>query len=375
MNVPTRIRLVVASVAAVVMAMSLMPATAGAHSGLVRSMPPAGATVDVAPTELVLTFSDPVTVPDGVIRVLDLAGGDVASPTPRVDGPTVRIPLQDSGRGTRVVDWSVISDHSTVVRGAFSYTIGAPTPGARSGSSRSAGGAARREATRMLRSGAGTGLVLATAALLWLTRRTMRRRALHAPTALLTGFAGMTVAAAVAGAAVADGVVMRSWFAAAAIAGCALLVATTWHAPWRVLASLAVFPVVAAIGLASVPAPKSPPDRVEQRVTFDGGTTATVLIDPVVAGLTDVRVDVRSASGAPLATVADASMRYRPTDTSLGDLQLQLVPEGNGRFTASDVLVPFAGEWSFDLVVSEDRFSADLASFEADVQPNEELDR
>jgi copper transport protein len=104
-------------------------APATAHALLVSSQPTDRAALAAAPTEVVLTFTEPVTVPTGGLRVLDADAQRVDLGTIATGDPTrvaVALPpeLPDGGY---VVTYRVISADSHPVGGVRTFTVGAGT--------------------------------------------------------------------------------------------------------------------------------------------------------------------------------------------------------------------------------------------------------
>jgi copper transport protein len=101
-------------------------APATAHALLVSSQPTDRAALAEAPTEVVLTFTEPVTVPTGGLRVLDADAQRVDLGTIATGDPTrvaVALPpeLPDGGY---VVTYRVISTDSHPVGGVRTFTVG-----------------------------------------------------------------------------------------------------------------------------------------------------------------------------------------------------------------------------------------------------------
>lgn len=122
-------RVLVTLAAAAVVVLGAGPAAA--HDAIVGTAPADGATVDVAPDRVVLTFAEPaialgtqvvVTGPDGAVA----SQGDVV-----LDGTTVAQPLVASRpAGAYHVDWRVTSADGHPVTGTFAFTATNPTPAA-----------------------------------------------------------------------------------------------------------------------------------------------------------------------------------------------------------------------------------------------------
>ncbi|MGC1211867.1 MAG: copper resistance protein CopC [Micromonospora sp.] len=120
----------VAGLLVVLVALLLAPAApASAHAVLVSSSPAASAVVPSAPSEVVLTFSEGVRTVPGKIRVIAPDGSRADRGEPSVKGAVITIPVDPGGaRGTYLVSYRVISADSHPVPGAFTYSVGAPSP-------------------------------------------------------------------------------------------------------------------------------------------------------------------------------------------------------------------------------------------------------
>lgn len=100
-------------------------APAGAHAVLVSSSPADGASLDAAPEEVRLEFSEAVSADLGGIRVFDGAGNRVDEGAVEVDGSTVRVALRAGlGDGAYVATWRVVSADAHPVRGGFVFSVG-----------------------------------------------------------------------------------------------------------------------------------------------------------------------------------------------------------------------------------------------------------
>lgn len=101
------------------------PGHALAHATFISSQPADGAVVAVAPSEMLLTFSEPVSPlvlrlirPDG--SATDLTGFGTRD-------AVVAIDLPDIPDGTSVLSWRVVSVDGHPVGGAVSFSVGAPS--------------------------------------------------------------------------------------------------------------------------------------------------------------------------------------------------------------------------------------------------------
>ncbi|MCM0678890.1 copper resistance protein CopC/CopD [Micromonospora phytophila] len=113
-----------------VVALLLAPAgPASAHAVLVSSSPVASAVVPSGPAEVVLTFSESVRKVPGKIRVIAPDGSRADRGEPTFDGGVVTVAVDPAGgRGTYLVSYRVISADSHPVSGAFTYSVGSPSP-------------------------------------------------------------------------------------------------------------------------------------------------------------------------------------------------------------------------------------------------------
>lgn len=103
-----------------------MSGRAHAHAALTAASPADGAVLTAAPSELSLSFSEPVSP-----LVLKLIGPDgIARPLGRVtlkDKTLAIEPPAGLGRGTHVLSWRVVSEDGHPVGGSVLFSIGAPS--------------------------------------------------------------------------------------------------------------------------------------------------------------------------------------------------------------------------------------------------------
>jgi copper transport protein len=108
-----------------------LPAAAWAHAALLKTVPEASRTVNSAPPEVRLTYSEPIEPRFAIVSVTDAAGRQVTSGQPaRAPGSpqTLVTPLRSVPEGWYLVFWRVISADGHPVRGAFTFAVG-PNPG------------------------------------------------------------------------------------------------------------------------------------------------------------------------------------------------------------------------------------------------------
>jgi copper transport protein len=116
---------------AVVAAVLALPAAAWAHAALLKTVPEASRTINSAPAEVRLTYSEPIEPRFAIVSVTDAAGRQVTSGQPAgVPGSpqTLVTPLERVPEGWYLVFWRVISADGHPVRGAFTFAVG-PNPG------------------------------------------------------------------------------------------------------------------------------------------------------------------------------------------------------------------------------------------------------
>ncbi len=104
----------------------LVPAApASAHASLVSTDPADGSLLDEAPSEVVLTFNEPVRLTAQAITVYDATGQPVASDA-SASGTAVTVDLAEDalGRGTYVMGWFVVSADGHPVSGSLTFSVG-----------------------------------------------------------------------------------------------------------------------------------------------------------------------------------------------------------------------------------------------------------
>ena len=118
-------------VAAVAASALALPASAWGHAALLQTVPVASRTLNAAPPEVRLTYSEPIAPKFAIVSVTDAAGRQVTSGAP-ASAPgapqTLVTPLKHVPEGWYLVFWRVISADGHPVRGAFTFAVG-PNPG------------------------------------------------------------------------------------------------------------------------------------------------------------------------------------------------------------------------------------------------------
>jgi copper transport protein len=103
------------------------PAAAWAHAALLRTDPQASVTLNAAPKQIALTYSEAVEPRFAIVSVTDANGRQLVDGPPRRSSSnvdTLLIPVKPAPEGWYLVYWRVISVDGHPVRGAFTYAIG-----------------------------------------------------------------------------------------------------------------------------------------------------------------------------------------------------------------------------------------------------------
>ncbi|MGW1722746.1 copper resistance CopC/CopD family protein [Streptomyces sp. NPDC002306] len=106
--------------------------TASAHAALRGSDPADAAVLKTAPRDITLTFTESVGLLDDSLRVFDpdnrqVRTGEAGHAADRADTARVTLPA-GLGQGTFTVAWRVVSADSHPISGAFTFSVGKPTP-------------------------------------------------------------------------------------------------------------------------------------------------------------------------------------------------------------------------------------------------------
>jgi copper resistance protein C len=129
-----------AGVACAVLGLALISVPAAAHNELIGSDPADEATLDTAPTQVVLEFDQPVQTDFGLVAVLDATGVHHEQGGPEVVGSTVTQALGALEAGTYEISYRVGSADGHPITGTLTFTVAgtqstpAATPEVSSGS-------------------------------------------------------------------------------------------------------------------------------------------------------------------------------------------------------------------------------------------------
>ncbi len=143
-------RTVVLALLAALVGAALLAAPAQAHDRLVGSNPSADQAVDVAPDQLVLSFSNEPLDLGHTVVVRDAAGADLVVGEPVVAGRDVDVALPPLPAGAYTVVWRVVSQDGHPIEGTYGFTVTtgvAPTTAATSEPAPSASATASPSAT------------------------------------------------------------------------------------------------------------------------------------------------------------------------------------------------------------------------------------
>ncbi len=100
---------------------------ASAHAHLVRATPAAGGTVQVAPSEVTLRFSEKLEPKFSSVVVRDAAGKQVDkgdASVDKADRMVIRVLLPPLEPGVYKVEWKAVSADTHKVNGDFTFKVG-----------------------------------------------------------------------------------------------------------------------------------------------------------------------------------------------------------------------------------------------------------
>jgi hypothetical protein len=106
--------------------LAFIASVAGAHAFLDHASPRVGSTVNAAPGEVALWFSQDLEPAFSTVRVLDKDGKEVDRQDKRIDPSdrsVMRVSLPPLGPGTYKVQWRVLSADTHVTEGDFTFTV------------------------------------------------------------------------------------------------------------------------------------------------------------------------------------------------------------------------------------------------------------
>jgi methionine-rich copper-binding protein CopC len=98
---------------------------ASAHAFLKASEPDVGSTVQQAPTQVQITFTQGVEPSFSTLQVKDASGARVDTGTPHLDGDNrhLAVALKPLAAGSYLVVWHAVSVDTHKTQGTFSFTV------------------------------------------------------------------------------------------------------------------------------------------------------------------------------------------------------------------------------------------------------------
>ena len=105
------------------LAMTGFAAPAMAHAFLQHASPGAGATLAVAPKEIVLQFSEPLEHTFSGVDVADAMSRDVEAVPAAISGTSMRVSLKTLAPGHFHVRWHAVSVDTHRTEGAYDITV------------------------------------------------------------------------------------------------------------------------------------------------------------------------------------------------------------------------------------------------------------
>ncbi len=102
----------------------LAATAARAHAFLDHASPLVGSTVQSAPHEVTLSFTQNVEAAFSGVTVTDASGGRIDQGKPRISGSTMSVALKSIGPGTYRVHWHVLSVDTHKTDGNFTFHVG-----------------------------------------------------------------------------------------------------------------------------------------------------------------------------------------------------------------------------------------------------------
>lgn len=101
---------------------ALVSMSVAAHTQLSSSTPADGATLNAPPDELVLTFSEPVTLTAVSVHAADGVEHEIEA-LPREPAAEHAVAAPGLGPGEYSIDWRALSADTHVIDGTFTFTI------------------------------------------------------------------------------------------------------------------------------------------------------------------------------------------------------------------------------------------------------------
>jgi copper resistance protein C len=107
-----------------ILAASLGTSVAEAHAFLDHATPAVGSTVQTAPNELTLLFTQNLEAAFSTVQVSGPDGTRIDEGKPQISGNTMVIAIKAGGPGTYHVQWHAVSVDTHTTQGAYTFTVG-----------------------------------------------------------------------------------------------------------------------------------------------------------------------------------------------------------------------------------------------------------
>lgn len=104
--------------------LALGTSAAYAHAHLDHAVPAVGSTVDTAPHEVSLTFTQNLEPAFSSVSVTDTAGADVGQGKAEISGNVMRLELKSLDPGSFTVHWHAVSVDTHTTEGTFTFHVG-----------------------------------------------------------------------------------------------------------------------------------------------------------------------------------------------------------------------------------------------------------
>jgi methionine-rich copper-binding protein CopC len=109
---------------AALLGLVVLAGPASAHTGLESSSPAEGSSIAAAPTQVQLTFGEPVTLPPDPVKVTGRDGTAWKIGTPSVDGKVVTVPVSPDGPAQAyTLTWQAVAKDGDNVTGTVHFTL------------------------------------------------------------------------------------------------------------------------------------------------------------------------------------------------------------------------------------------------------------
>ncbi|HTV38275.1 MAG TPA: copper resistance CopC family protein [Xanthobacteraceae bacterium] len=103
---------------------ALASTAARAHAFLDHATPLVGSTVQTAPRELTLSFTQNLEPAFTTVQVTGPNGARIDAGKPQISGNTMRIGIRAAGPGTYHVHWHALSVDTHTTQGSYAFTVG-----------------------------------------------------------------------------------------------------------------------------------------------------------------------------------------------------------------------------------------------------------